>query len=196
MSQRNSALLASMETPGERRERRLSGALSLCAGLLLAAGSWTASTAATHVHGGPAISSHWGSAVARSCESVGPVSGSGIGYWWRCTADVEWNGSAAQRGQVRFGGSELTPDDIGKTVRVTAEGGEAGSASATYLRDTTHPLRRLGTTLAVVSFLILFGFAGAAVLRLAPLSIRLGVDKKFAARLAEQYRIEGRRPRG
>ncbi|MGW1681552.1 hypothetical protein [Saccharopolyspora sp. NPDC002376] len=40
----------------------------------------------------------------------------------------------------------------------------------------------------------MFGFAGAAMLRLVPLSMRLDADKKLAARLYVQYQREGRRP--
>ena len=66
-----------------------------------------------------------GVARVADCRREGPLSLNGFGYWWRCEADVVWDGGGRQRVTVRIG--QLSPDDAGKDVpvvqRVTSDKG-------------------------------------------------------------------------
>lgn len=48
-----------------------------------------------------------GTAVATSCERVGPISLSGLGWYWRCDAEVTWADGSKE--ETFFKNSELTP---------------------------------------------------------------------------------------
>ncbi|TDD85658.1 hypothetical protein E1202_20445 [Saccharopolyspora karakumensis] len=48
-----------------------------------------------------------GTALATRCERVGPVSSSGLGWYWRCDAAITWDDGST--GETVFKQSELTP---------------------------------------------------------------------------------------
>ncbi|MCI2418639.1 DUF6346 domain-containing protein [Saccharopolyspora sp. K220] len=55
-----------------------------------------------------------GTATATSCARVGPVSTSGLGFWWSCDAVVSWSDGSETR--WHFSNSALTPDEPRKPV--------------------------------------------------------------------------------
>lgn len=50
-----------------------------------------------------------GTALATRCEQVGPVSMSGLGWWWVCDATVTWADGGSEQRTFKF--SDLTPDN-------------------------------------------------------------------------------------
>lgn len=63
-------------------------------------------------------------ATVKSCNEIGPLSFYGIGYYWVCEIDVRPYSSGFRQQVVaaRSYPDELTPADIGKSVRVREEG--------------------------------------------------------------------------
>ncbi|MFR9731818.1 DUF6346 domain-containing protein [Saccharopolyspora sp. MS10] len=50
-----------------------------------------------------------GTARATDCERAGPVSMSGLGFWWTCEATVTWADGRSEQRTFKF--SDLTPDN-------------------------------------------------------------------------------------
>jgi hypothetical protein len=51
-----------------------------------------------------------GTALATGCERVGPVSRSGLGWYWQCQARITWQDGT--RSESSFTGSDLTPRNM------------------------------------------------------------------------------------
>lgn len=187
--------IGSIETPRERLKRRFLGILILVVCLLSIVGAWSAGWRFTSISGGSAESEVWGTAKTRSCEPNGPITLYGVGYWWTCTADVNWNGQSSQT--LTFKGSELTPADIGQQVRVTSvQLKEAhDTRGAEPYRDTTRPFWFMNVVMWVF-IAILVGVAGASGVPRAffPLSEWFDLDKKKALKYWRKYEREGRLP--
>lgn len=187
--------LGALEARGERLKRRIVGATILIVCLVLSVGAWSAGWLFTSLSGGPADSEIWGTAETRSCEQSGPITLYGVGYWWNCTADVNWNGQSSQT--LSFKGSELTPADIGKQVRVTSV--QLKEAHDTHgaepYRDTTRPFWFMNVVMWVV-IAVLVGIAAASGLPRAffPLSEWFGINNKKALKYWKKYEREGRLP--
>lgn len=183
--------LAALETTGERSRRRLRGVLYLVSGLVLAVVLWSASSWFLSIQGGPANSATSAVATTKSCERSGPISTSGIGSWWDCTALVKGPSGKGEGEVVEFHRSELTPSDIGKQVRITSDSATRSNSSVEY-RDTERPLWLLHIiSLGGVVASLLAGL-GLAAMRLLPLQDWLEIDKKKFLKIQNQYEREGR----
>lgn len=183
--------LAALETRGERSRRRLGGALCLVAGLISAVVLWSASSWFLSIQGGPANSATSAVAVTQSCERSGPISTSGIGSWWNCSALVKGPSGQSAGELVEFQRSELTPADIGKQVRVTAESATRSNSSVSY-RDTERPLWILHMASLCGSFASLLVGVGFTAMRLLPLHDWMEIDKRKFLKIQRQYEREGR----
>lgn len=71
-------------------------------------------------HGEEGTSKFVDMATAKTCEEIGPLSIAGIGYYWVCDIEVRPYSSGSRQEVVtaRSFPDELTPADIGKSVRV------------------------------------------------------------------------------
>lgn len=98
--------------------------------------------------------SRTGVARATSCQRHGPVSGSGFGYWYDCTAEVTWSGG--ERSTVSTGQSVLTSADIGHDVQVRELTGTRRNGTKIVRAD--DPPRRWGAFVFFPLFLIGLGF--------------------------------------
>lgn len=188
--------IGALESPGERIRRRVVGVLYLVVCLVLSVGAWSAGWMFTSLPGSSAQSEVWGTAETQSCEQTGPITLYGVGYWWNCTADVRWYGQSPETVTVK--GSELTPEDIGKQVRVTSK--DFGNNydhddSAQVYSDTTRPFWFMNVVMWVV-IAVLVGVAAASGLPRAffPLSEWFDLDKKKALKYWRKYEREGRLP--
>lgn len=188
--------LGALETSGERLRRRGVGLLYLVVCLVLSVGAWSAGWLFTSLSGGPAESEVWGTAETRSCEQTGPVTLYGVGHWWNCTAEINWYGQSQSPETVTVKGSELTPQDVGKQVRVTSK--DFGKTydhddSAQVYRDTTRPFWFMNVVMWVV-IAVLVGVAAVSGLPRAffPLSEWFNLDKKKALKYWKKYEREGR----
>jgi hypothetical protein len=87
-------------------------------------------------------------AVATSCEQQGPVSTHGFGHWWRCQADVHWqgNGATSEPRTADF----LTPADIGRPVQVAGTRRNQG-----IKRAATQPYQWVGIVI-IIPFAVLW----------------------------------------
>lgn len=180
--------LSYLETSNESKRRKRTGVLLILAGIVLAVLAWSAASFFRTFDGGSANSNYWGTAQTQSCEQLGPLSRMGVGSWWDCSARVQW--SDQTEGTVEFKGSELTPSDIGKPVRVTAENNS--NHSTDYYRDTTRPLWVLFIASTVAVFAFLIGSIGMAAMRFIPFHRWLLIDKKKFLKTQRQYQQEGR----
>lgn len=66
--------------------------------------------------------------AVQKCQEVGPVSLSGVGYWWKCTVKVSPEDGDSYS-QV-FGGSQFEPADVGRNFPLVS----AGRSSSTWSR--------------------------------------------------------------
>lgn len=117
--------------PGRGRVRRLRQDLLLVvamAGLVLAGLSLLTLSREEALDPG---TGRTGEATVVACRRVGPVSGSGLGYWWTCTVEVRWMDGGHNRYVVP--GSRFTPADRERpvAVRETARGSRGNLAVAT-----------------------------------------------------------------
>ncbi|MGP4018517.1 DUF6346 domain-containing protein [Saccharopolyspora sp. 5N708] len=69
---------------------------------------------ATGMTAADGMASRHGTATATNCQRVGPISTSGLGFWWSCDAVVNWSDGGETR--WHFGNSALTPDEPRKPV--------------------------------------------------------------------------------
>lgn len=72
-----------------------------------------------------------GTAVARSCDYGGPFESGAIGWWWTCRADVAWQDGT--RETRTFRNSQLTGDDIGRSVQVVERRISQGRGRGSHL---------------------------------------------------------------
>ncbi|MER7013387.1 DUF6346 domain-containing protein [Saccharopolyspora sp. NPDC000359] len=95
-----------------------------------------------------------GTAVATHCERVGPVSRSGLGWYWSCAAEVTW--SDGRKTQEDFQSSELTPRNVTEPAAVVHR--EVRNASDLVVVDAPRPFAGLGWALFVaLTFLLVHG---------------------------------------
>ena len=189
--------LGALETPAERARRRLTGVLVLVVCLVLSVGAWSAGWWFTSLPGGSAESDTWGTAETRSCEPTGPITLYGVGYWWNCTAEVKWHGKPPAE-TVIVKGSELTPEDIGKQVRVMSKNfGQPNDHddNAVVYSDTTRPFWFLNIVMWG-GIAVLLGIAAISGTTRAffPLSEWFDIDKDKAAKYWAKYERDGRLP--
>lgn len=109
---------------------RCVGYLVMGAATLL--GALTLMTVTDTFSGGPDAAAT-GSAQVRECTEMGPVSLAGLGYYYRCEADVSWEDGGSTR--ESFYPGQLSPDDRGEAVPVFSpnlpESGRRGGDLAT-----------------------------------------------------------------
>jgi hypothetical protein len=112
-----------------------------------------------------------GTATVETCQRYGPVSGSGLGLWWRCEVAVQWSDGAADR--HRESGSLFTPDEAGEPIAVRevlrAEGRGNLNAAARLVRP-DRPANVGALAVGVVVFLA----GGLCALRPLADLVRLG----------------------
>lgn len=184
--------LAAPQTRSEDVRRRLLGIGLLVCTLVFGLGVWTLGAVFRNVVStGPIEDETAPVAVATSCEQLGPVSRFGFGYWWECTADV----SSANGGSTtaeEFHGSELTPADIGKPVRVTAESTGSGASEYLMMRNTTRPLAFMQFVVIIVAFLPFLYLLIQGLSRVLPLWMELTIDKDRYRKYYAKYVREGR----
>lgn len=184
--------LAAPQTRSEDVRRRLLGIGLLICTLVFGLGAWTLGAVFRNVVStGPIEDENASVAVATSCEQLGPVSRFGFGYWWECTADV----SSANGGSTtaeEFHGSELTPADIGKPVRVAAESTGSGTSEYLLMRNTTRPLAFMQFVVIFVAFLPFLYLLIQGLSRVLPLWMELTIDKDRYRKYYAKYVREGR----
>lgn len=141
-----------------RRARRLIGnalLLAGAAGLVLAGLSLlTLSREEALDRGG-----RTGTADVVACRRVGPVSGSGLGYWWSCDVVVRWDDGESGRYDVP--GSLFRPADRDRAVpvREVLRGGRGNLDAAARLARVDRPAR-LGLLAAGLVALLAGGLCG------------------------------------
>lgn len=86
-----------------------------------------------------------GSAVASSCDRVGPVSTSGVGWWWKCEAAVTWSDGDTSTESFSFSG--LTPEN--ETVPVDVERREWDKRGSAVLLSGPAPYSSFGAALMI-----------------------------------------------
>ncbi|HIV58822.1 MAG TPA: hypothetical protein H9902_12790 [Candidatus Stackebrandtia faecavium] len=110
--------------------RAVSALLLLIVGTLALATGWTA----MNYRGGSAEEAdlddrEHASGTVQECEKVGPVSLSGVGYWWKCTVEV--NPEKGDPYTQVFNGSHFENDEVGQTFPLAS----AGQNSSTWSRS-------------------------------------------------------------
>lgn len=93
-------------------------------------------------------------ATVVDCEKDGPLSVSGVGYWWNCEVDIKDSDGETYRQNLP--GSRFEPADKGKRFDMVA----GGFGAATWVR-TDVPSNNLATTVTAAGLLI--GFICLAV---------------------------------
>lgn len=86
-----------------------------------------------------------GTAIATSCEKVGPVSFSGIGWYWECDGVITWEDGDKQ--EKHFTVSELTPRNL--TVPAEVEFREQRNAPDKITVDKPRPYVTFGRVLFI-----------------------------------------------
>ena len=69
------------------------------------------------------------SGTVQECEKVGPISLSGVGYWWKCTVEIKPDTGDDPYTQI-FNGSHFENDEVGETFPLAS----AGQNSSTWSR--------------------------------------------------------------
>ena len=87
------------------------------------------------------------------CAEEGPVSLSGVGYWWSCRVDVEADDGETY--EQTFGGSEFTPADIGNQFPLASAGMTSNNWSRADVDRNTWAV--ILTAAGLISGLIMFG---------------------------------------
>ncbi|HZE37820.1 MAG TPA: DUF6346 domain-containing protein [Stackebrandtia sp.] len=67
-------------------------------------------------------------ALVKTCKKAGPISISGVGYWWTCKVAITTK--TGHHSTQTFNGSQFTPDDKGKKFPLAG----AGRTSSTWSR--------------------------------------------------------------
>lgn len=131
-----------------------------------------------------------GTAVAQSCERIGPVSRFGFGRHWECRADVRWDNGTASRSTARK--SQLTPADIGRPVRVVEErtrGGRVGILTT----PASGGKQAVATVLSAMVVCVGIGTALFGVTRLVPKREREKIGREVEAERAARAEAEAQR---
>jgi len=101
--------------------------LPILLGIVLLLGGWTAMNFRGGVAADDIADREEASVTVESCEEVGPLSLSGVGYWWSCRAVVTTQEGDSYT-QV-FNGSQFSPDDEGGVFPVVNAGQDSNSWS-------------------------------------------------------------------
>lgn len=99
--------------------------IPIVVGVVLVLAGWTAMNLRGGVSPDDLTDRDEAAATVNECEEVGPLSLSGVGYWWKCSATITTEEGDSYE-QV-FNGSQFEPDDIGGQFRVVNAGGESNS---------------------------------------------------------------------
>lgn len=86
-------------------------------------------------------------ATVRDCKETGPLSVSGVGYWWTCEVDITTKDGKTS--QQKLPGSRFEPADKGKDFTMVA----GGFGSSSWVR-TDVPANNLATTVTAAGLLI------------------------------------------
>ncbi|ASR35766.1 hypothetical protein BAY61_12995 [Prauserella marina] len=142
------------ELPGRERFWRVTYVVSqLAVRALLALVSLTIA-ANTGVLSSDGVVTKRGSALATHCERVGPVSPSGLGWYWACEAEITW--SDGETAHERFQNSALTPENLAHPKPVVYQ--SVRDAADQIVVDEPRPFVGLGYSLFVASvFAALYG---------------------------------------
>ncbi|WP_460962191.1 DUF6346 domain-containing protein [Parasphingorhabdus pacifica] len=92
-----------------------------------------------------------GTALATRCEHVGPISMSGLGWWWTCDATITWTNGSTDEHSFKF--SDLTPHNY--TSPAPVERRELDNRGSNVVVDDPAPYSALGWAL----FMPLLGLA-------------------------------------
>nr|WP_228046060.1 DUF6346 domain-containing protein [Saccharopolyspora sp. HNM0983] len=128
---------------------------------LLAALFYTATgvTGTSAVDGAP---TERGTALADECDYVGPLSLSGLGWWWSCDATITWPDGSTQQQPFKF--SQLTPENHTTPQPVVRR--ELDNSGSNIVVDEPVPYAALGWALFIP--LIGFTFVGIRLPFIAP----------------------------
>ncbi|ADD45092.1 DUF6346 domain-containing protein [Stackebrandtia nassauensis] len=86
-------------------------------------------------------------ATVVGCEQDGPVSVSGVGYWWNCDVDITTKDGETTRQSLP--GSRFEPADKGKKFEMVA----GGFGASSWVR-TDVPANNLATTITAAGLLV------------------------------------------
>ncbi|GAA3360922.1 DUF6346 domain-containing protein [Saccharopolyspora gregorii] len=89
--------------------RRIGGIAAHLAVRLLVLLVFATVMGATGITGTDGTPTERGTALATGCARVGPVSASGLGWWWRCEATISWADGRTEQRTFKY--SDLTPDN-------------------------------------------------------------------------------------
>ncbi|HWH01958.1 MAG TPA: DUF6346 domain-containing protein [Pilimelia sp.] len=137
------------------RRLLVDGALCVLAGLLVLMG--LTGLTLSREEGLDADGGRAGNASVGQCRRYGPVSGSGLGFWWDCAVDVAWEDGTA--GRYRTRGSLFAPGDRAVPVRQVHRGGRGNLDAATHLVRPDRP-PSIGMLVAGLGLLVAGGLAG------------------------------------
>ncbi|MGW1676824.1 DUF6346 domain-containing protein [Saccharopolyspora sp. NPDC002376] len=99
----------------------------------------------TSASGSDGVVADRGTALATNCERVGPVSRSGLGWYWACDAEITW--SDGRTTQKNFQSSELTPQNMTEPAPVVYR--KVRNAADLIAVDAPRPFVGLGWTLLI-----------------------------------------------
>lgn len=99
--------------------------LPILIGIVLILGGWTAMNLRGGVSADDTADREEATATVENCEEVGPLSLSGVGYWWSCRAMVTTQ-EGDSYSQV-FNGSQFNPDDVGSQFPIVNAGQDSNS---------------------------------------------------------------------
>ncbi|MEU3271179.1 DUF6346 domain-containing protein [Saccharomonospora sp. NPDC006951] len=142
------------ELPGRQRFWRVGYVVSqVVVRVLLALVSLTIA-AVTGVLGSDGVVTKRGTALATACERVGPISTSGLGWYWACEAEITW--SDGEHAHKKFQNSALTPENLTHPKPVVYQ--SVRNAADQIVVDEPRPFLGLGYSLFVASvFAALYG---------------------------------------
>ncbi|HIW61237.1 MAG TPA: hypothetical protein H9881_02160 [Candidatus Stackebrandtia excrementipullorum] len=132
--------------------------LPIFIGVVLLLAGWTAMNFRGGVAPDDIADRDEATATVNTCEEVGPLSLSGVGYWWSCRATVTTQDGDSYD-QV-FNGSQFDPDDRGEQFRVV----NAGQYSNSWTRADI-PARNWATVATAIGLIggaicLIMGFRG------------------------------------
>lgn len=132
--------------------------LPILIGVVLVLAGWTAMNLRGGVAPDDVADREEAQATVSSCEEVGPLSLSGVGYWWKCRATVTTQ--AGDSYEQVFNGSQFGPEDEGGQFPVV----NAGQYSNSWTRADI-PVRNWATIATAVGLIggaicLIVGFRG------------------------------------
>lgn len=123
--------------------------------------------------------------VVDDCQQVGPISQRGFGYWWECDALATAPDGTVRK--ARIYGSDVTPEDRGRSVELRESCVREGASECTYGRPTGYLLNiglqiiiKLGWLVLVVGGFGVVAFLTRALLG-APRYMRFRAHRPSAA---------------